>query len=66
MTNFTTIKSVFIFILCSFFTFNALAAFPTDFWPQFGQNTEWTVTSANELSFVGNLGNYRYVITHIK
>ncbi|MFZ4726482.1 MAG: hypothetical protein ACOYMD_13690, partial [Paludibacter sp.] len=45
------------------FSFNASAAFPTDWWPQFGQNAEWTVTNSNELSFVGNPGNSAMVAT---
>ena len=59
------ISKFFVILILSltFFTENASAAFPTDFWPQFGQNTEWTVTNANELSFVGNPGNSAMVAT---
>jgi len=57
MTCFIRIKSAFILNLCSIFKFNASVAFPTDFWPLFGQNAEWTVKVANELTSLGNSGN---------
>ena len=52
-----------ILIISFTFSWNASAAFPTDWWPQFGQNAEWTVSNSNELSFVGNPGNSAMVAT---
>jgi len=63
MTKSIFSKSVFVLFLSSLFSWSALAAFPADFWPQFGQNAEWTVTGGNELSFVGNPGNSAMVAT---
>ncbi|MFZ4583292.1 MAG: hypothetical protein ACOYM7_11645, partial [Paludibacter sp.] len=58
------ISKFFGIIIISFtFSWNASAAFPTDWWPQFGQNAEWTVSNSNELSFVGNPGNSAMVAT---
>jgi len=51
------------FLFQTLLSLNASAAFPTDFWPQFAQNAEWTVTNSNELSFVGNPGNSAMVAT---
>ncbi len=44
------ITALVIFFLTTIKTF---AAFPTDFWPQAGQNAEWTTNSNNELCFDG-------------
>jgi hypothetical protein len=35
-------------------TIKVFAAFPSDFWPQAGQTSEWTTNSSNELCFNGN------------
>lgn len=51
---------VFIFLIGFSTTF---AAVPTDWWPQNGQTTEWSVNSNNELVFTGNPGSAAIIAT---
>ena len=51
---------VFIFLVGYSITF---AAVPSDWWPQNGQLTEWSVNTSNELVFTGNPGSSAMIAT---
>lgn len=52
--NYTTLKFIItIIFIASFAVTKVFAAFPSDIWPQAGQNSQWTVNSNNELCFNG-------------
>ena len=53
--NYTTLKFIItIIFIASFAVTKVFAAFPSDIWPQAGQNSQWTVNSNNELCFNGS------------